>query len=185
MCAPRVGTARINVGAATDAYAFKITGPGVGGVLHLLGGSQDEYPPPEYVGGGSCGQAVCTIESLNAGTQSVGCECTSHDDGSCLTFTDIPNIIPANIVASISDAPGDISSTPTTVFFPDKTVSGYCGNGGAIGGANLTFTVSTSASGAGICRVQKDRTYYLNVTTIPFIEGGNPLYNIFWDFVPN
>ncbi|OGZ08756.1 MAG: hypothetical protein A3D65_04100 [Candidatus Lloydbacteria bacterium RIFCSPHIGHO2_02_FULL_50_13] len=185
MCIPPSGLAGINGGLVTHAYKFRIVSDDGGGVIRLVGGDQKEFPPLACLNKGSCFNdndnddriLVCTGDSES------GRECTL-ESGSGGGDDCEDNTIPSNIVASISSYPGDLSSTASTAYSSNRRISGYCGNGGSLGTGQISFTISTNKSGVDICTVEKERTYYLNVTTIPDFGGGDPLYSLFRDFVP-
>lgn len=168
-----------------DAYAFKITSDNGGGNIYIADGDQNEWPPPQFIGQGSCSnQGSCNFNDYVAGTAPSGCYCYFDEvTTNCYFIDGIPNILPNNLIVSVSNVPGDMTSTAATVYTQAKRLSGYCGTANAPFIDRFATFISVNSSGPGICRVERDRTYYFNVTVIPFLANGNTLYSLFWDFL--
>lgn len=187
----------------TDAYAFKLTSTDVSlanRTIAISGGSQNEFPAPVNRRGSCPNNPLCYRQCTSW---------SSDEDGSgssCDHWQWVCPYVPPNVIFSISARPDDLSATSNTPYNVDRKVSGYCGNYDVFGGdglpgdAEILVKISTTQSGAGICKVLPDRTYYLNITTISsvpypdpsdsdteyinFVSVGNALYSLFWNFLP-
>ncbi len=165
LCRPANGKA-VTTAVTVDSYAFKITSPTGGGAIHIVGGDEPEFPVPA-----SLDLALCP------GPPPV---CPDFGFGPVCPLI----VLPADVLASISEMPGDLSSGAATVPSPGKNVSGFCGNGGSLGTTQVNIKITTSAGGPGICVLQLNRTYYLNVSTIQFAAPISSTYTLFWDWLP-
>lgn len=160
LCRPANGKA-VTTAVKIDSYEFKITSPMGGGAIHIVGGDQPEFPVP-----------ITLALALCPGPPPV-----------CFMFCPII-ILPADVLASISEMPGDLSTGGAAVPIDGKNVSGFCGNGGSLGSTLVNIRITTGAGGPGICVLQLNRTYYLNVSTIPFAAPFSSTYTLFWDWLP-
>ncbi|OGZ04893.1 MAG: hypothetical protein A3C93_03785 [Candidatus Lloydbacteria bacterium RIFCSPHIGHO2_02_FULL_54_17] len=176
-----------------DAYAFKLTSDNnTIRTVAVSGGNQYEFPAPVGRDGSCPNNPYCRWIS-------------SDESGNYWQCT----YVPPNVIISISARSGDLTSNPATDYNTESRVEGYCGNtnGNPPGTAETLLKVSTRQSQdgvGGICRVELERTYYVNITTMPFIVGWTPAnyyyyyyngieyiwdnlydkYSIFWDLVP-
>lgn len=167
------------------AYAFKLTSDNNSiRYVAVSGGAQNEYPAPVGQYGSCSGNPYC--EYIGSDESGYHWRCP---------------YVPTNVLVSVSARAGDLTSSPSTTYNTESRVRGYCGNtnGNPPGTAETLLKISTSA-GAGICTVELDRTYYVNVTTVPFIITALPTwywgnieyvwdnmydkYSLFWDFLP-
>lgn len=165
LCRPANGRA-VTTAVRVDSYAFKITSPAGGGAIHIVGDDQPEFPVPA-----SLDLALCP------GLPPV---CPDFGFGPICPLI----VVPADVLASISEIPGDLSSGAAMVPSPGQNVSGFCGNGGSLGSAQVNIRITTGAGGAGICVLQLNRKYYLNITTTQFAAPVSSTYTLFWDWLP-
>ncbi len=184
ICAPMNGQSGTLVGLNTHAYKIHIVNGPAGGKVYVAGGFNNEYPPQSPLEPRNCVPDLCTILPMDG-----SCTCVygvATYDPMTGTLIGCSNDVPVNLVASISDYPGDLSSTPSSLPMGPKTVSGKCGSAGTGAQATWGTTLSTTLSGPGICTLQEDRDYYLNISTLPFgaASKGSNEYSLFWDYTP-
>ena len=164
LCRPANGRA-VTTARKVDSYEFKITSPAGGGAIHIVGDDQPEFPVPATLAAALCPgpPPVCPDFGLGPICPAI--------------------ILPPDVLASISEMPGDLSSGAVTVASQGKNVSGFCGNGGSLGSRQVDFTIATGG-GVRTCVLQLNRTYYLNISTVQFAGPISSTYTLFWDWLP-
>lgn len=191
----------------TRSYEFSINDPAVGGGwVHVLSGLLTEYPPYYYpytrkdgtistgVTTGLCpAPPVCFPDEFGMTScvpmRSTWCETIPMGESGIPTL--VCPVVPKNVIASVSDIPGNVangSNTGTTT----SPVFGNCGNGGGMPGSEVNIYITASTTDPKYCRIFPKMKYYLNIRTIvrppppPGLSyepdySPDPNYSLFWN----